>query len=362
MIWVLTAGFGDGHNSAAKCVAEALRPMVPGEDVLVSDFIHDVHPILTGLSHQAYRFVITHHPGLWKMAYGWFAQAAQADTARLAPTMITALDAFLEREQPRVIVSTYPIYSNLLEVLRQRGRRVPPLVTVVTDSITVHPSWTVAPSDLTCVADDETKAEVLRLGVHPEKVAVTGFPVSLRFLENEDRHEQTVRVLYMPSTPAAHFAATMEAFRPLMNQGVHFTIQTGRNAPAYYQSIRRFTDAHPTAPVEVLGWTDQIPRLLKTHDVLVCKAGGAILHEALAACIPAVINYVVPGQEEGNAEYLTGHGCALRSHSPAETAAQLQRLLDNHLALAKTMRAGMRPLSIPDAAQRIAKLALAQAH
>jgi len=43
---------------------------------------------------------------------------------------------------------------------------------------------------------------------------------------------------------------------------------------------------------------------------VICKAGGAILHEVLAAHIPAVIDYVVPGQEEGNAELLLRHECA----------------------------------------------------
>jgi processive 1,2-diacylglycerol beta-glucosyltransferase len=235
---------------------------------------------------------------------------------------------------------------------------MPPLVTVVTDSISVHPSWTAAPSDLICVADEETQRSVVALGVCESSSHVTGFPVRLSFMHSVARDHEGTRILYMPSTPPAHVAATLDAVLPLLQRGIRLTLQTGRHAPALYQTIRRFMDAHPDAPVDVIGWTDQLPRYLQTHDILICKAGGAILHEALAARIPAIIDYVVPGQEEGNAELLLAHHCAVRSHSPQETARELQRLLDNNLALATSMRSNMRPLSVPDAALRVADLAL----
>lgn len=362
MIWVLTAGFGDGHNSAARSAAAALERLAPGEKVLSFDLLKDVHPLIFQASQRGYRFLITHLPGLWKLAYDAFARPSMAGSTRWMATITAALDARLEREQPRLIVSTYPLYSGLLEHLRRQGRPIPPLVTVVTDSITVHPSWLMGSSDLLCVADEETRLSVRKLGVDDAKVRVTGFPVSLAFVDEVSRTSEAPRVLYMPSTPSPHVAATLEALLPVLNQGVRLTLQTGRNAPAYYQAIRRFLDAHPQAPVDVIGWTDQIPRLLQTHDVLICKAGGAILHEALAARIPAIIDYVVPGQEEGNAQLLLDHACGLRSRTPQETAQHLQRLLDNDLALAKTMRANMQPLSVPDAALRVAELALALAH
>ncbi len=359
MIWVLTASFGDGHNSAAKSVAEALSRKAPGEAVLVFDLLASVHPLVMTAAQAGYRFTITHCPSVWRAAYGWFASPSMGNCARWLPTLTAALDSRLERERPRLIISTYPLYSSLLDHLRKEGRSVPPLVTVVTDSITVHPSWTAAPSDLVCVADEDTHRSVAKLGVPATSIHITGFPVSLSFLEPVTRESEGTRVLYMPSTPPAHVGATLAALLPILPKGARLTLQTGRHAPALYQTIRRFMDAHPDAPVDVIGWTNQLPRYLQTHDVVICKAGGAILHEALAARIPAIIDYVVPGQEEGNAELLLTHHCAVRSHSPQETAQHLQRLLDNHRALATSMRSNMRPLSVPDAALRAADLALA---
>jgi hypothetical protein len=98
--------------------------------------------------------------------------------------------------------------------------------------------------------------------------------------------------------------------------------------------------------------SDPIPHLLQTHDVVICKAGGAILHEVLAAKIPAVIDYVVPGQEEGNAELLLRHDCALRSHTPQETGDCVRRLLENWLTVKSGVLAGE---PIPQGVDRIAR-------
>lgn len=362
MIWVLTAGFGDGHNTAARSVAEALRLQSPGQRVEVCDLISEAHPLLAGFSQAAYRAVITTFPALWKMAYHGFAKPGVCESAKWIRPLVAALEHKLQNDRPQVIVSTYPLYSSLLAAVRARGVPVPPIVTVITDSITVHPSWTVAPSDLLCVADEDTRESVLRLGVAPEVIHVTGFPVGLAFRQADSapaNERKPAQVLYMPSTSTGHVARTLEELRPLLQKGVHLTLQTGRHSSRLYQAIRRFLDLNPNLQVDVIGWTNRIPELLLSHDILISKAGGAILHEALAARIPAIIDYVVPGQEEGNAELLIHNHCGLRSHSPEETAVHLQRMLDNGLKLAKEMREAMRPLSAPDAAVRVAELALA---
>src|SRR5437763_5000610 len=66
------------------------------------------------------------------------------------------------------------------------------------------------------------------------------------------------------------------------------------------QSIRNLS----TQKFDVIGWTTELPRLLNTHHLLISKAGGATVQEAIAAGCPIIINQVVPGQEEGNARLI----------------------------------------------------------
>jgi processive 1,2-diacylglycerol beta-glucosyltransferase len=362
VILVLTAGFGDGHNTAARSVAQALaaEPVRASLPVEVLDHFVDSVPRVTRLLQAAYQVAIVQYPQAWRWAYRklanpGFTHGSNPLTTRLRNT----LRMRLENDRPSLLVSTYPFYATLLAPLREEGI-VPPLFTVITDSVSIHPSWTDDPSEHYAVADEESREVLVRRGIDPATVTVTGFPVSPRFavLEPEQEREGK-RILYLPSTPVRHVAATLEALEPLIRAGARLTLPAGKHLPRLFHTINRFTDRLPRGSVEVIGWTDRMPDLLRAHDLVICKAGGAIMHEVLAARVPAVIDYVVPGQEEGNAEMLLSHQCALLSRDPAETGRHAAAMLADDAALAKTMRARMvPPLSVPDAAHRAARAIL----
>lgn len=360
MIWVLTAGFGDGHNTAARSVGDALTRLLPDEKIEVTDLISDVLPRLAGVLKAAYQVAIIHCPAAWRLTYKMLgnSKATGPDAAWQLP-LIRAIEEKLESERPRLIVSTYPIYPAILAAIRTK-HPVPPIVTIITDSVSVHPIWISSPSDRYCVADDETLRVVTKLGIPAEKIRATGFPVSLAFTEAlpETSEPKCQRILYLPSTPGRHVKATLEALRPLLLAGVKLTLPVGKHGPRLYHVLRRFSDSIPAGRMDVVGWTPRIPEFLRTHDVVICKAGGAILHEVLAARIPAVIDYVVPGQEEGNAEMLTSRKCGIRTFTPTETGEAVASILTNDGSAGRRMRANMEPLSIPDAAVKTAQAAL----
>lgn len=358
MILILTAGFGDGHNTAARNVAAGLMKLAPHQKLKVIDVCDAAHPFISPINKAGYQFIITHAPWIWR---GIFNQAGKVSFSSGEPGMFfglqRALDDLLRREKPTAIILTFLVYSGLLENLRRMGREVPPIFTVVTDSITVHPAWTLGPSDRYFVADEDTKDSLAGLGVRKEDIVVSGFPVSLAFLDDPtvSQNGDAGSIVYLPSTNGTHFARTLDALKPLVKNGARLTLPLGKHKSRLYHPVTQFIDALPGAHIEVLGWTNQIPRLLQTHDLAICKAGGAILHEALAATCPAIIDYVVPGQEEGNAELLTRNDCGVTTKTPEETGAQAARLLANHKAEARRMKANMVPLSEPDASIRIAQ-------
>lgn len=359
---MLTAGFGDGHNTAAFSVSEALRRLCPGEDIETCDLISEVQPRIATLLKNLYQQAITHFPSGWRMVYHMLEKSDvdPQDSAWLAP-LVRGLQQKLETLKPRLIISTYPVYAALMDALRKQGVEVPRLVTVITDSISVHRIWLMQPSNLYCVADVETKEVVKKLGIEPEKIRITGFPVSLQFTEElpaNPARAEAQRILYLPSTTARRVSTTLDALKPLLSKGVHLTIPVGKHGSRLYHVLRKFTDAMPDAKIEIIGWTNRIPELLRTHDVVICKAGGAILHEVLAARIPAVIDYVVPGQEEGNAEMLLSRNCAYRAHISQETGAAVAKILADHGKIGKQMQANMLAISVPDAAIRTAQAAL----
>jgi processive 1,2-diacylglycerol beta-glucosyltransferase len=109
----------------------------------------------------------------------------------------------------------------------------------------------------------------------------------------------------------------------------------------------------------VLGWTDQIPQLLMTHQVVVSKAGGATTQEAIAARCPMIVNQVVPGQEEGNFVLLRRHGGADLAGTPDAVVNELRRVFASGGAAWRQWRRSLEPLARPDAARTIARHVLA---
>ena len=76
----------------------------------------------------------------------------------------------------------------------------------------------------------------------------------------------------------------------------------------------------PGLQLNVLGYTDQIPQLMHTSDVLISKAGPSTVFEAIACQLPVILTAHLPGQEGGNAEFFERQGVAVRSSGPTETA------------------------------------------
>ncbi|HNW41255.1 MAG TPA: galactosyldiacylglycerol synthase, partial [Opitutaceae bacterium] len=104
----------------------------------------------------------------------------------------------------------------------------------------------------------------------------------------------------------------------------------------------------------LLGWTDQVPRLLMTHHVVISKAGGATTQEAIAAHCPMVVNQIVPGQEEGNFELLRRRDAGALAETPDAVLDALRRAFADGGARCRHWSESMRTLARRDAAPRIA--------
>jgi processive 1,2-diacylglycerol beta-glucosyltransferase len=355
VIWILTAGFGDGHNAAARAVAEAWAVKHPETPVLAEDWLLRQLPVLSRLSMEAYRHVIVQFPSLWRMG---FERLAEHPEEGLHPALLALLrgplEADLERLKPQVIVSTYPLYSSLLEKLRESGVPVPPLLTVITDAMSIHPTWVFAPSERYAVIEQESLAALMKLGVPAEKVCITGFPVRLDYMRPlEPSDEPKGGVLYLPSTPVAHVETTLRELEKRLPAATRLTVVMGRHEQRLYHRMTHFADQCRALQLKVHGWTDCVPTLLRQHDLVITKAGGAIVHEAMAAAVPTILDCVVPGQEEGNARELEQAGGGIVTHSPQETASVAASWLTSEPGELEKMRAALLAVSKTDAALRV---------
>lgn len=302
---IVTAAFGEGHNSAARNLGIALEAR--GAEVRICDPCMLAAPHLTSFLSGVYRYLTNRLPRVWEMIYR---STDQRDFNRKRVPMMRKPERLLARLlddfRPDAVVSTYPIYPYFLKRAFAESGRPVPTFTVVTDSLELNAAWLRAPSDYWLVTDVHTRERMLRIGIAPERVVATGFPVhpsfaTLRPVPASDSC-RPFRVLFFPTAnrqSLLELASAMLAVSP----EVRLTLALGRNFRRHHRVAREIRETFPDR-VRMIGWTRHVPKLLSSHHVVVGKAGGATVHEAIAACCPMLIHHLVPGQEEGNLELL----------------------------------------------------------
>lgn len=359
-ILLLTAGFGEGHNTAARCIAEALNEHL-GVKTSVVDVYQETVPRFTKVLQAGYCLAINKFPLIWSAIFSVLDQPGVLEKSLpFAGNLRKALQRIIEEYKPDAIVSTYPLYAYLIRQLRQKGHApsLAPLLTVVTDSTAINSSWYRAGSEIFLLADEET-AEVLRhAGVDPATLYVLGFPVAPRLAALkvcDGVIHGAKRILYLPSSRVGHTIAVIRELLKLPD--VEITIVTGR-LHSLHQAIAA-TGVIDGVRTHLVGWTDKIPELLCTHHLYIGKAGGAIVHEAMAARCPILVSHVVPGQEEGNIELIERHDIGrLAAYYPESLALSVAEVFANKEATWKRWKRNLQTIARPGASRDIAAFVL----
>lgn len=305
-------------------------------------------------SRRDYLRLINNAPKVWAFLFKLIDRLPLVEfSLPLLNDVQTRLAELFVQKQPSVVVSVYPAYSYLIAKLYPANRPFA-LHTVVTDSITVNRVWHRAPSDTYIVPNAATGAVLREQGVPAHLVHELGFPVPPRFASSRPARtdpKEGRRVLFMVN--AGKELAPAVVSRLLEVRQVHLTVTVGRDE----ELRQRIEDAAAGRPVEILGWVPNMPELLMTHHLLIGKAGGAAVQEAIAAQTPMIITQVVPGQEEGNAQLLFDHACGALCPTPDSIARQVEWLFANDAREWRRWEANIKAISRPDAALQIARFA-----
>jgi len=357
-ILILTASFGEGHNSAARGIRDGLARIAPeGTEVELHDLFAEAYGPVNELVRKSYLAMVNFAPGAWGAVYRWLDRKKDFDAEFVRLSRLQDhLSALLERFQPDAMACTFPAYPNVLRQIQRRngGCSVScKSVVVITDSITINASWYRSDPDYFIVANEQSAAVLRGVGIVPEKIKVFGFPVSPKFADLAGSNgalppgNSEPRVLYMIH---AATRGAPELARRLAELGVDLTVTVGR-ADTLMPEIESVVGGR----AKVIGWTDDLPRMLHESHLLVGKAGGATVQETIAAGCPMVINYVVAGQEEGNARLIVETNSGAIANSPREIVAQVQQTFADGARQWLEWSTNIRKLSRPRASLDIAE-------
>jgi processive 1,2-diacylglycerol beta-glucosyltransferase len=358
---ILTAGFGEGHNAAARNLREAIAFAAPQTHVVISDVFLDAYGWINRLVQKGYLAVINRFPSLWQTAFEIL------DRTRIVEQHIgiyvaaaRRVSRLIEDFRPSVIVSTYPGCNHLLDfVYRRRLKRPFEMVTIITDSLTINSVWHRGRSDYFLVANSPTADVLANVGIPEQKIRIFGFPVPRVFASlNRSRpvppQDGRWRILYVINSGRGKAPEIVR--RLLVLDNARLTVTTGRDQDLA-RELSTISEAAGKS-VDVFGWTPELPRLMVENHLIISKAGGATVQESLAAKTPMIITQIVPGQEEGNARLILEKGAGALATTPQQIFDTSRRAFANGAREWIEWQQAASSLSRPTAADDIARFVL----
>jgi processive 1,2-diacylglycerol beta-glucosyltransferase len=110
----------------------------------------------------------------------------------------------------------------------------------------------------------------------------------------------------------------------------------------------------------VLGYTTDMPDLMRTATLFVGKPGGLTSSECMAAGLPMVLIHPIPGQEVRNSDFLLEEGAAVRCNYATTVGYKIDQLLARPDRI-RRMAECARKIGRPEAGPMITSTVLADA-
>jgi len=365
---------GGGHRSAAAAVQQALDSVLPGQFLpVICDPLRgpDVPRLLRWFA-GLYGPCIRLTPWLWWLF--WRSTQSPLVLGMVRRTLMSPIYGSVARaaqaSRPAMIVAFHPMTADPAVRARNLGDVFAPVITVITDLVTAHLSWRDAAVDRVVVPSAAVADTFAKGGVSPERYVPLGLPVAGEFCrpplseaEREDlKRELGVRgkFLVVLTGGAEGSGGLRRRAAAILRQvdDVDVAVICGRNR-SLRRRLGKVAERTGDGRLTAHGFVANMADWLRCADVVVGKAGPGTIAEATCCGAPLVLTSFVPGQEKGNAEFVTEAGAGVYAPRPRQLAAEIGRLRRDPEALESmrgaSVRAG-RPGAATDIARFIAEL------
>ncbi|MGZ5480694.1 MAG: MGDG synthase family glycosyltransferase [Pyrinomonadaceae bacterium] len=366
-ILILSSDTGGGHRSAAAAIVAGIQSFVHGESYAIRTIraVEESHHLAAKMV-AVYNWLLRNRQG-WMKYYYWLINRFRPDTREFFyKRTVGYVAGQFEKWCPHVVVSVHPLTQHMFaRVLKELGlaHRIP-LVTVVTDPYYgFWKGWACDDVTLYLVATAEARRQLIDYGISPQRIKISGMPVHPKFDFPGEQAAQTARIALGldPDKFTVFVNAGWEGggnipliFRELVRGelDVQAIFLAGRNEELRGEAEQIASEAK--FPVKVIGYSDEVEKLMRAASVMISKLGGLTTFEALSCRVPIIADSTTEPmpQEAGTAEMVVKSGAAVMLQKPSDVVPVIRRMIDDSKHYA-SLRAATITLAIPNATRRI---------
>ncbi|OIJ10374.1 hypothetical protein BKP37_17660 [Anaerobacillus alkalilacustris] len=357
-IIIFSVSFGNGHNQVSNVLHNHLKRKE--FDVEVIDTFDVINKLFHKVVLESYLKLIRFRPSLWGKLYQYSEENPNSIFLKQFNAFLTnKLYRTLEEKKADTIITTHPIATTLLaNVIRKR--KVPVQLFALLTDFAVHPMSVHPEVHGYFIASEHLRYYAKLYKLDEQLFYPTGIPtlkenllqISKKRLRKKlhlDDNKKTV-LIAGGGVGLAKFTKILSGLEAF-DEPLQIICVTGVNKRAM-QKVKRHESKHQ---IRVLGFTNLFMEYLKASDVILTKAGGVTMSEALVCETPILIFQPLPGQEEQNSQFLMNYGAAIKAEVVEEIPILLERIVFNdHYHSIMTENA--KKLKQPNAAKEITKI------
>jgi len=338
-VLITYATYGSGHKTVAGYIYDYLMKHSDYEVKMID--LMDYENIIGFLSKKAFETNFKSQGGQY--VFTFFYELFDFKSTTL-PYKLIAQAIFKNRKlkddimsfDPDLLISSHFFGNIMMGIFNKRGLTNTKIISIITDYKS-HEFWLKDEEsiDALIVGNDIVKNEVVQKGINEKKVYSFGIPILENFsIINDKKVKEKYHVnndrlnflFFAGGSIGSNF--TYRFLKKLLEEryDINIIFVCGKNEKLK-KKVELLVEEEKYENVTVLGFSNEVNKLLYISDVVITKPGGLSVTECLEMKKPMLLVPGNGGQELYNAKFICKHGYGINCQTSRKLVSVVGRIL-----------------------------------
>lgn len=344
-ILLFYASYGSGHLSAATAIEQYIRENCPDAKTLKIDCVEYINKSINKISTSAYKSIILKTPMLWGQVYKLLKNDTILDITQFSNRfMAKKIFTLFEDFEPDLVISCHPLGGQITSFLKSHKKTNCKLATVMTDFAS-HKQWLIGKdyTDYFFVSNIEMKTSLISEGIYPNKIYVSGIPISPNFYKNYDKEniykslnieKNKKNIIFFGGgslglSSSSNIQAILTSLLQATDESHQIIIISGKNQKLYNDFQKTINNTYHKSQIKLIDFTTELPELLPITSFVITKPGGLTITECISTNVPIILINPIPGQEKENAQYIADNKMGIWIKATKPTSEYFQEIFND---------------------------------